>query len=292
MIKESEVKIIETLKDHFGQTLLSYNLNSIPGSSLNEIYKVAFNDELIFCKVNSSKKFPQLFHKESLGLDFLSKNTSFKIPGIIGCIESVEQVLLMEWIEPAEKTETFWKNFGKQLAEMHLVSSQSFGWTENNYMGLVPQSNRLHKTWSEFFREERLEPLCRLCSDKGFLHDKHLLHFNKLYNRLADIFPDDALPSLVHGDLWNGNFIAGKNNNAVLIDPAVYFGHPSVDLGMSTLFGGFPGMFYDSYQYYLPFPSNYRQQWKIVNLYPLLIHLYLFGQSYLNDINQTLLEFE
>ena len=292
MVKESEDKVIRILEDHYGQSKSVFNLYPFTGGSLNETYRAVFNDKQIFCKINSSKKFPQLFQKESLGLDFLSRNTHFKIPTIIDHFELHEQVLLMEWIEKGEKTDSFWKNFGKQLAEMHQVSSTEFGWITDNYMGVVPQSNTIHKNWSEFFREERLEPLSMLCAKKGLLQNKHLTLFNKVYYRLDEIFQDGSSSSLVHGDLWNGNFIAGKNNEPVLIDPAVYFGHPAIDLGMTTLFGGFPEIFYKSYQYYYPFESNYRHQWKVANLYPLLIHLYLFGQSYLSDIEQTLLEFE
>jgi fructosamine-3-kinase len=93
---------------------------------------------------------------------------------------------------------------------------------------------------------------------------------------------------LVHGDLWSGNFICDENHDPVLIDPAVYYGIAAVDLGMTTLFGGFSKEFYEAYAYHAPFPSNYEEQWRIAKLYPLLIHLILFGKSYLGEIEEIL----
>ena len=82
--------------------------------------------------------------------------------------------------------------------------------------------------------------------------------------------------------------MCNQDSKPVLIDTAIYFGHPSADLGMTTLFGGFDSQFYEAYNYHSPFPSKYKEQWKICNLYPLLIHLLLFGKSYLSQIEQTL----
>jgi len=95
----------------------------------------------------------------------------------------------------------------------------------------------------------------------------------------------------LHGDLWSGNFLCKENSELVLIDPAVYFGHRSIDLAMTTLFGGFHKTFYESYHYHFSFPDNYREQWEICNLYPLLIHLNLFGKNYLADILHTIERF-
>jgi fructosamine-3-kinase len=96
---------------------------------------------------------------------------------------------------------------------------------------------------------------------------------------------------LLHGDLWSGNFMCDTNAQPVLIDPAVYYGHPAVDQGMSTLFGGFAPAFYDAYLFHAPQPAHYRQQWEVCNLYPLLIHLYLFRTGYLPQIENILQKF-
>jgi fructosamine-3-kinase len=104
---------------------------------------------------------------------------------------------------------------------------------------------------------------------------------------LPEFFPNGNL-CLLHGDLWSGNFLCDKAGMPVLIDPAVYYGYAAVDLAMTTLFGGFDSAFYDSYNQLLPFPANHRRQWEICNLYPLLIHLNLFGRGYLQSIVSTI----
>ena len=155
-------------------------------------------------------------------------------------------------------------------------------------MGSVAQLNSEQINWTEFFITQRLQPLIKLC--QHYLTLKHFHHFEVLYKRLPEIFNEEK-PSLLHGDLWSGNFMCDENESPVLIDPAVYFGHRSVDLAMTTLFGGFHSLFYESYHYYFPLPDNYKEQWKSCNLYPLLIHLFLFGRNYLSQIEQTLEEF-
>jgi protein-ribulosamine 3-kinase len=288
-----EEKILNVLKNHFKLREANISKSFVSGGSLNETYRVEVEGRKVFCKINSANKFPQLFEKERRGLEILTSIGNINTPQVIDCFEiENSQVLVMEWIEPAQPGVLFWKNFGRSLAKMHSVITESFGFEEDNYMGVVPQSNRKHDDWITFFRQERLEPLCIFCYDKGLLTHHHKNNFEKLNKRLDDIFDSNPVPSLLHGDLWNGNFIPGRYEQVVLIDPAVYFGHSAVDLGMTTLFGGFPSVFYESYDYHLPFPANYRQQWRVANLYPLLIHLYLFGRSYLSEIGQTLSEFE
>jgi fructosamine-3-kinase len=139
-----------------------------------------------------------------------------------------------------------------------------------------------------FFVEKRLQPLVDQCLSRQLLFPEHRKKFERLNSLLAEIFNEEQKPAFLHGDLWSGNFMCSENSEPVLIDPAVYYGHPSVDLGMTTLFGGFAPAFYDAYNYHSPFPKNHKQQWQACNLYPLLIHLLLFGRSYLSQIDFTL----
>ena len=230
-----------------------------------------------------------MFKKEKNGLGLLKEQNKIHVPSVINYSEiNDQQILVLEWIEESRKTNQFWKTLGEQLAALHQTTNDRFGLEEDNYMGSVVQLNSQHTDWIEFFINQRLQPLINLC--RHYLTLKHYYHFELLYKRLPGIFNEEK-PSLLHGDLWSGNFMCDETKAPILIDPAVYFGHRSVDLGMTTLFGGFHSLFYESYHYHFPFPSNYKEQWKICNLYPLLIHLYLFGRNYLSQIEQTLEEF-
>ena len=108
--------------------------------------------------------------------------------------------------------------------------------------------------------------------------------------KLDRVFNEDQLPALQHGDLWSGNFLCDSNHRPVLIDPACYYGHPAVDLGLTTLFGGYDRKFYEAYKSVRKLPDNWHLQWQVCNLYPILIHVNLFGGNYGQMLIQTLRE--
>jgi fructosamine-3-kinase len=267
-------------------------LTPLSGGSINNTFQVATANQRFFCKTNSATKFPHLFNQEAAGLRLIEKEGLIRTPAIIDLFEAdTHQVLLLEWIEPSSPTITFWKRFGEALALLHVVSHDQFGLENNNYMGAIPQVNTLTTNWPAFFINNRLEPLIQQCYSLKLITAQHVDKFHTLYQLIPSLY-DKESPSLLHGDLWSGNFICTTDQQPVLIDPAVYFGHRSIDLGMTTLFGGFDKVFYEAYQHHHPFPANYKEQWAVSNLYPLLIHLLLFGRSYLPAIDRTLNDFQ
>ena len=282
-----------TLKNTLKQKLNANSLlfQPITGGSINKTYQVTAGDHKFFCKINSVKAFPELFIKERNGLEAIRNTRTIKVAEIIDCFQvEDQQVLILEWIKEGERSNEFWKNFGSSLAALHNVTNKQYGYGENNYMGSVQQTNNWNYDWNLFFIENRLKPLVAKCISQSLLTAKHQTHFENLYIQLPQFFKEQQ-PALLHGDLWSGNFMCNDKSEPVLIDPAVYYGHRFMDLAMTDLFGGFHSLFYEAYQYHYSFPDNYSAQWKICNLYPLLIHLLLFGKSYLASIEQTLNEF-
>jgi protein-ribulosamine 3-kinase len=284
--------ITTLLAQKSGAPFSSVRLITAGGGSINETFRVQVNSyQHYFLKLNAAKKFPLLFEKEKSGLAFLAKQKIIKTPEVIACeTEGEYQLLLMEWIEPTAKNSAFWKKFGEKLALLHCITDEHFGFFEDNYMGALPQLNTMTADWAGFFIQYRLQPQIKIAMENKWLSSRRVRDFEKLCSRLPAIFSPEK-PSLLHGDLWHGNFICSAASEPVLIDPAVYFGHRSMDLAMTTLFGGFDKSFYDSYSYHFPLPSHYTEQWKICNLYPLLIHLNLFGQAYLPPIEDVLKKF-
>jgi protein-ribulosamine 3-kinase len=264
------------------------SVSTVGGGSINHAYKLTTGAHHYFCKLNSRSKYPSLFEYEKQGLEVLAQQQVIRVPKVLHVSEVGDhQVLLMEWIEQGLKTDTFWTNFGKQLAALHHQQGSHFGLDSDNYMGSLPQYNTWHAEWTAFFIHQRLQPQITLALQNKLLEPSQISSFEKLYTKLPEIFPPEP-PCLLHGDLWSGNYLCDDHEQPVLIDPAVYYGHRCIDLAMTTLFGGFDQLFYESYQYHYPLPANYRQQWEICNLYPLLIHLNLFGKSYLADILHTI----
>ena len=284
-----EAAVLDGLLHKLDFPITSIKCTPVGGGSINHTFRMILNgDRHYFLKVNETDKFPGMFEEERIGLEMLEAAKATRIPAVIGNpLVNSDQILVLEWIGQGPRTSRFWKQFGEQLAALHNVQDDQFGFTRNNFMGALPQSNRQHADWHRFFISERLEPQLKLALDKKLLSAKEANQFEKLYTRLPQIF-SPSRPVLLHGDLWSGNFLCDEQSRPVLIDPAVYFGHPSIDLAMTTLFGGFDKSFYDSYNYISPFPTNYHEQWEVCNLYPLLVHLNLFGESYRPAIADTI----
>jgi fructosamine-3-kinase len=295
----------------------SLQVRAVGGGSINNAYQITTKQQQHwFCKINDARAFPDLFVLERQGLALLERTGAIRVPQVIACeVVAGKQVLVMEWIGEGQRSGRFWTRFGSQLAQLHQATGTHFGLSvpgpgrddphaesvdsrsagfgaspvaaPNNYMGSLPQSNVPAPEWNEFFRDQRMHPQVKLAMDNGLLGAAEVRHFQGLYKVLDTIFEKEP-PSLLHGDLWSGNFLCDEQERPVLIDPAVYYGHRSMDLAMTTLFGGFEQSFYEAYAWHHPFPSNYRQQWDICNLYPLLVHLNLFGKSYLRNILHTI----
>jgi len=287
---EAHSAIRAILSKHISDNISSFEVRSVGGGSINESYQILLNGGLrYFCKLNSTISWPDFFEKEKKGIQLLQNKQVIRLPQVIACtsLESGMIIIIMDWIDQGLKNERFWIRFGEQLAALHRVSNHFYGLDEDNYMGALPQSNHPCANWIDFFINERLKLQIEIARKKNLLENNHIRQFEKLYSKLSEIFSQE-IPSLIHGDLWSGNFLSDERGNPVLIDPAVYYGHRCMDLAMTTLFGGFDKKFYDVYNYHFPFPSNYQEQWQICNLYPLLIHLNLFGKAYLNDIVNTI----
>jgi protein-ribulosamine 3-kinase len=281
---------------HLHSDAVAIEFSGVRGGSINQTFRLSAGHKRLFCKVNSADAYPGLFKKEAQGLKAIAAAGFILTPEVIGHYQhNNEQILLLQWIEGGIRSQSFWKNFGEQLAKMHswvpnASANTAFGLGHDNYMGALSQQNGRMDNWCDFFREKRLKPQIALAGKDGLLPARLQNAFENLYTKLPEIFaPEPA--SFLHGDLWSGNFMCNERSEPVLIDPAVYFGHRSMDLAMTTLFGGFDKAFYDAYAYWHPFPDNYEQQWEVCNLYPLLIHLNLFGKSYVPSIEACLRRF-
>jgi fructosamine-3-kinase len=199
--------------------------------------------------------------------------------------------ILMEWVDPGPKREDSWHQLGLGLAEVHRHVQTRFGWTRDNFIGRIQQSNLESENWVDFFRRQRLEFQRGLARELGRWNRSWEPHFDRLCRRLGELIPSHPESSLVHGDLWSGNVLPASGGRASLIDPAVYFGHREVDLGMSELFGGFPDSFYRTYGEAWPLEPGYSDRKDIYNLYHLINHLNHFGQGYAGQVDRVLRRF-
>ena len=261
------------------------------GGCINPGGKLTTSAGTFFLKWNSARKFPSMFNSEAKGLTLLRKGQAITIPKVIGVNEDSEnQFILLEFIEQGPQSKSYWKDLGSGLATMHKATNDFFGLDHNNYIGSLRQFNDSNKSWIDFFINRRLSVQLKLSVDSGLVGSQLTKSFESLYLKLGSLLPEEK-PALLHGDLWSGNIITTRNGDPCLIDPAVYFGSREVDLAMTRLFGIFPGEFYDTYIDTYPLLPGYEDRFELYNLYPLLVHLNLFGPQYRSPITGILSRF-
>lgn len=280
------------IEEQLGHKIKS--VNPVSGGSINEAAKLDV-EKLgpCFLKWNRSAE-PDMFEKEVPGLELLEKaDTGLRIPEVILQGTHDEQIgyLLLEFIEDGRPGNSSAEKFGRQLAALHDNRSNQFGLDADNYIGRLPQSNSRHNDWVTFFIEERMEPQLNMALEAGKFQSSISAAFNAMYRDLPDIFPDDR-PSLLHGDLWGGNYFYDRKGTAVIYDPAVYYGHREIELAFTHLFGGFSASFYNAYDNILPIEPGFEERKDIYNLYPLLVHTNLFGGSYARQVESIVKQFK
>jgi fructosamine-3-kinase len=284
-------EIISALQNWFSENGFSEEIShtqSIGGGSINSAFKIATRDGSWFLKYNSAQAHPKMFKSEFQGLQLMTQTKTIRTPQPFFFYEGDHySCILMELIEQGTRSTDFWSQFAKDLSAMHHHSDAYFGLEFDNYMGSLPQSNSKHNDFVSFFVNERLEPQIKLARDAGYIHRKHIQPCERLYTELSSIFPKEK-PALVHGDLWSGNFMNDESGNPVIMDPAVYYGHREVDIAMTSMFGGFSSAFYQQYQDFFPMESGWESRMDFYKLYPILIHVNLFGYSYVGSFERII----
>ena len=224
-------------------------------------------------------------------MEALAATNTIHIPNVIGFSEEGEDAfLLLDWVEKGTTSTSFWEDFGHQLGQLHKCTHTNFGWTNDNYIGSLVQYNSWTKSWSSFFIEQRIDPQLKLAVEKGLIDAHKLESFHQLYKQIENIFPNEP-PALLHGDLWSGNYMVTAAGEPMIMDPAVYYGHREMDIAMTQLFGGFDGRLYEAYNEEYPLNDGWQDRMTMCNLYPLLVHVNLFGSSYLSQVNAVLKQY-
>lgn len=227
-----------------------------------------------------------MFEREIEGLQALAAVGALRVVrayGAGGGTEGVPPFLVLEAIRPGRPRADFFELLGQGLAQLHQQSQgRAFGFADDNFLGATPQPNRWTDDWVIFWRRHRLGYQLELAREGG-AGTAELDRLGKLLDsRLDDLLSEpDERPTLLHGDLWGGNYLVDETGRPVLIDPAAYFGRREADLAMTYLFGGFDARFYAAYEEAWPLAAGAAERIEVYKLYHLLNHLNLFGRSYL-----------
>ncbi len=282
----------QTIARHISQANGSHfqmdTLYNIVGGTTNTAYRLEGGNQNYFVKINCHPHF-EFFAAEAAGLAELGQPAVIKVPLPL-CWGTTEQhaYLVMEYITlKTDITTSASILLGQQLAVMHQVSKVPFGWYRNNYLGLTLQKNNLEENWVEFWRHQRLGYQLQLASRNGYSSLQTI--GERLLADLHGFFGHyQPHSSLLHGDLWSGNYAQDMQGQPVIFDPAVYYGDRETDLAMTELFGGFPRSFYEAYQERWPLDPGYSIRKNLYKLYHVLNHLNLFGGNYLKQAEKMI----
>ena len=278
----SEKKIKSIILSDVGKKAAVLSFSPVSGGCINNCFRVDTSLGCFFLKWGKGGS-SEMFKCEARGLNLIKKNSlSLSVPKIVSYNKNY---LLMEFVGGGEKNNLFWEKLGRGVSEMHKTTNSLYGLNYDNFIGSLSQKNNFEKNWSDFFINQRLVPQLSL----GGFSKSFLLSFDKLFVKLDSLFPKES-PALLHGDLWSGNFLVGPSL-PVLVDPSVYFGFREIDIAMSSLFGGFDIRFYDSYNELNPLSDGWEDRLDLCNLYPLLVHINLFGGGYYNQVKSVLSRF-
>ena len=259
---------------------------AVSGGDINSAHEMTLADgRVVFVKSNFLAA-PPMFAAEARGLAWLAQARVLRVPEVLAVGETF---LVLERISPARRRPDFDERLGRALAALHRFGAPGFGLDHDNFIGRLPQCNAPAPTWPDFYRSRRLEPQLRLARDAGLCSSAMARGFDRLFAVLDErVGPAEPVARL-HGDLWGGNVIGDATGVACLIDPAVYGGHREVDLAMMSLFGGFGHHVFSAYEEAWPLSPGHEDRVPLYQLYFLMVHVNLFGGSYVAQAERALL---
>lgn len=259
----------------------------LQGGSINVTVQVVTNEGKYFVKYNT-RNHEGMFETEARGLDLLREANVIRVPEVINWgRRDGQDYLVLENIEYTKPNFDYWEMLGEKIAALHRNTDEKFGLNFDNYIGSLRQNNEQKSDWMSFFIEKRLNLQAGLAYYNELISKELYDKFQQFYKVLPDLLPNEPA-SLLHGDLWTGNVITNNDGEPTLIDPAVYYGNREMEIAFTTLFGGFDKRFYDTYNESFPLQPRFDMRVPIYNIYPLLVHVNLFGTSYLPPVIRTL----
>jgi fructosamine-3-kinase len=263
----------------------------VHGGSINRALRLTLADgRRAFVKHHPDAP-PGVFRAEADGLAWLAEAGALRTPAVLAVADDddggpAHRFLALEWIAPGPPDP---EAFGRGLAGLHRAGAPAFGWERDNFIGPLPQRNDpLPGGWPEFHAARRLLPMAERAVAAGTLDARFLHDLDRLRARLPDLAGDPEPPARLHGDLWGGNAILGAEGGPAVLDPAVYGGHREVDLAMMRLFGGFPAAAFAAYGEAFPLAPGHGDRVGLWQLYPLLVHVVLFGGGYAGQARRAL----
>jgi fructosamine-3-kinase len=259
----------------------------VGGGDINRADAVTLADgRRLFVKTNAREP-AGMFEAEAHGLAWLAEARALRVPEVIA---HGPGFLALELVVAAPPARDFDEQLGRGLAALHRFGAPRFGLDRDNFIGRLPQDNSPAPTprWADFYRARRLEPQLRRAADEGLASPRMRRGFERLFVELPALVGPEEPPARLHGDLWGGNLLCDDAGAPCLCDPAVYGGHREIDLAMMRLFGGFGARTFAAYAEAHPLAAGHGERVELYQLYPLMVHVNLFGGSYVSQVESLL----
>ncbi len=271
--------IIEHIEQTTGRSFSIGQQQSMGGGSINDAFLLTGeNGQQYFVKTNRTGQ-KAMFEAEALGLQEIASSHTLKVPKSV-CFgeDRTQSYIVLEYLDMAGQADQWL--LGEQLAAMHQMTAERFGWEINNTIGATFQPNDWMANWLRFWSEQRLGFQLQLAAQNGYGGELQSLGEKLLIEMPALFTGREIKPSMLHGDLWGGNVAGLKDGTPVIFDPAFYYGDREADLAMTYVFGGFSPDFYASYQNAFPLDDGFAVRKTFYNIYHIINHLNLFGGGY------------
>jgi fructosamine-3-kinase len=285
-------QIRAALESKLGLSVESVSLTA--GGDINDAYRAETSGGPVFVKSSPTAQ-PGMFSDEAAGLEWLGAPSGVAVPKVVGVCDDDDapRLLALEWIDHGQLTPDGAEALGRGLAEIHKAGAPEFGATPvlgGSYANAPMRFNQLSlsneplPTWAEFYAENRILPLARLCSERGQFSAADTDLIEQVAARLPEIAGPDEPPARTHGDLWIGNVMAGSGGSPYLIDPVAHGGHREVDLALLTVFGGPGQRCFDAYDEVFPRADEHAEREQLWQLAMILLHVLLFGEAYVSQV--------
>ena len=258
------------------------------GGCIGDVYRVELaSGETVVAKVGDVGSGLEL---EGFMLSYLAKNSELPVPNVL---HTSAELLLMSYLPGGGGLNPSAQEQAADLvAALHGVTQADFGFERDTVIGGLHQPNPVSRDWVTFFRDQRLLYMGTEAVRAGRLPGRVMHRIDTLAARLGDWIGSPKRASLIHGDMWTGNILSSGSDIIGFVDPAIYYADPEVELAFSTLFGTFSDAFFSRYNEHRPLrPGFFEERRDLYNLYPLLVHVRLFGGGYLNSVDRTLMQF-
>lgn len=230
------------------------------------------------------------FLVEAWMLDYLKRHSALPVPAVL---HAADDLLLLEYLESGDGLDARAQQHAAELlAALHGITAPEFGLSRDTVIGSLPQPNPKTESWVAFFRDQRLLYMARAALDEGAINARLMGRIEILAGRLDDFLEEPEKPALIHGDMWGGNVLAKRGRITGFVDPAIYYADAEIELAFSTLFSTFGEPFFSRYGELRKIRDGFFEVRRdIYNLYPLLVHVRLFGGGYVGSVERTLSRF-